>query len=127
MEQTQLVNTLYQLINKAHNDVKNREVQKVFYTLRDCVFINNAYRFLLDSKADVIEECKDTSKCVKIFEEALLVAYNKGSFTIEESLLLNKLLVSLKSTLETKDTKVVNNSSETTQTSETVKMESLEL
>jgi hypothetical protein len=121
MDHTQLVNTLYQLINKAHNEVKNREVQKVFYTLRDCVVINNAYRSLLDPKADVIEECKDKQKCVKIFEEALLVAYNKGSFTIDESLLLNKLLVSLKSTLETK---VASNSNEK---SETVKTESLEL
>lgn len=89
----QLSKTLYDTIKKAHNAVKLRENPKAFLTFKDCVLINNAYKFLQNKDDNsVIQECKDFVKSAQILEQGINICHQKGCFDLEEAVLVNDIL-----------------------------------
>jgi hypothetical protein len=89
----QLSKTVYDTIKKAHNSVKLRDNPKTFLTFKDCVLINNAYKFLQDKDDNtVIQECRDLVKSAQILEQGINICHQKGCFDLEEAVLVNDVL-----------------------------------
>lgn len=86
---------IYKALSKAHEQVKTLGT-KTFFTFKDAVLIFNANRFLQNQNEKVMEECNTVEKCVSILEQALNVAHSRGSYTLEDCVVLNGMLSLLK-------------------------------
>ena len=89
----ELTELVFQFIKKSHQLVKTRENAKAFLTFKDCVLVVNAYKYLKNNEdSSVIEECRDTLKCVQILEQAVNICHLKGYFEIEDAVVVNNVL-----------------------------------
>lgn len=97
----ELSEILYKALTKAHEQVKSLGT-KTFFSFNDAVLIFNANRFLQNQNEKVMEECNTVEKCVFVLERALNVAHSRGSFTIEDCVVLNSVILLLKQKMEQK-------------------------
>lgn len=96
----ELTDVLYKSINKAHDQVKNLGT-KSFYTFKDAVLIFNAKRVLFGEveESNTIQECNTKEKCLNILEQSLNIAHVRGSFSLEDCVILNSVVALLKTKL----------------------------
>jgi hypothetical protein len=117
----ELTDVLYKSINKAHDQVKTLGT-KSFYTFKDAVLIFNAKRVLSGEveESNTIQECNTKEKCLNILEQSLNIAHVRGSFSLEDCVILNSVVALLKTKLNEEQVSRPEQQEVSTQTEEVV-------
>src|SRR5574343_217016 len=89
----ELVEVLYNYIQKAHLDCRSKENPKSYFTMKDFVLIYNAYKYFKNpSDSTLLLEFKNDKKNYDVLEQALNLCQMKAAFSIEDGVVVNTLL-----------------------------------
>ncbi len=89
----ELVQVLYNYIQKVHSECKTKENPKSYFTMKDFVLIYNAYKYFKNPEdSTLLVEFKTDKKNYDVLEQALNLCQMKAAFTIEDGVVVNTLL-----------------------------------
>lgn len=89
----ELVDVLYNYIQKAHAECRLKEAPRSYFTMKDFVLIYNAYKYFKNPEdASLLSEFKDDKKNYDVLEQALNLCQMKAAFSIEDGVIVNTLL-----------------------------------